>query len=162
LTVCEDPLAEVPLALALFIPAVGDVPPYGRDGQSATLLLYVEPRTVDGQVPSAKNLATWSRRFSQALALPGAFVDFLNGELGATTSNDPPAQCGVWLQSGHQPLTVMVEIEGLRLLPGRSPSSQFIGWTVATPDGKPAATVSRELIVQLCEYELHLDDFERH
>jgi hypothetical protein len=54
----------------------------------------------------------------------------------------------------------MVGIEGLRLLPGRSPSSQFIGWTVATPDGKPAATVSRELIVQLCEYELHLDDFE--
>jgi hypothetical protein len=32
---------------------------------------------------------------------------------------------------------------------------------VATPDGKPAATVSRELIVQLCEYELHLDDFEQ-
>jgi hypothetical protein len=120
----------------------------------------VEPETVDGQVPSASNLATWSRRFSQALALPGAFVDFLNGELGATTSNDPPAQCGGWLQSRHQPLTV-VDIEDLWLLPGRSPSNQFIGWTVATPDGKPAATVSRELIVQLCEYELHLDDFER-
>jgi hypothetical protein len=52
-------------------------------GLAATLLLYVEPETADGQVPSASNLATWSRRFSQALALPGAFVDFLNGELGA-------------------------------------------------------------------------------
>ncbi|MGD0043541.1 MAG: hypothetical protein ABSE84_24565, partial [Isosphaeraceae bacterium] len=76
------------------------------------------------------------------------------------TSNEPSAQLGVWLQS-YQPLTVMVDIDGLQMLPGSSPSNQFIGWTFADPDGKPAAGAARDLIVQLCEYTLHLDDFER-
>jgi hypothetical protein len=161
LTISADPLAEVPVALALFVPPRGNESHYGSDGRSATLVLYVEPQTADGQTPSASSLTTWSRRFSQALTVPGAFVDFLNGDLGATTTNDPPVQCGVWLQSQYQPLTVMVDIEGLRVLPGRSPSNQFTGWTMAAPGGKPAIEVSRDLIVQLCEYELHLDDFER-
>jgi hypothetical protein len=54
----------------------------------------------------------------------------------------------------------MVDIDGLRMLPGSSPSNQFIGWTFADPGGKPATGVVRDLMVQLCEYTLHLDDFE--
>ena len=160
LTASEDPLEGVPAASALFLPPTAGESLYGRDGRSATLLLYVEPRTVGDQVPPASDLATWSRRFSLALAVPRAFADFLDGDLGLATSNEPPAQLGVWLQS-YQPLTVMVDIDGLQMLPGSSPSNQFIGWTFADPDGKPAAETARDLIVQLCEYTLHLDDFEQ-
>ena len=64
------------------------------------------------------------------------------------------------LQS-YQPLTVTVDIYGLHMLPGSSPSNQFMGWTFADPDGKSAAGVARDLMIQLCEYTLHLDDFER-
>jgi hypothetical protein len=94
------------------------------------------------------------------LAVPRAFADFLDTDVGLATSNEPPAQLGVWLQS-YQPLTVMVDIDGLQMLPGSSPSNQFIGWTFANPDGKSAAGAARDMIVQLCEYTLHLDDFER-
>lgn len=160
LTASEDPLEGVPAASALFLPPTAGESLYGRDGRSATLILYVEPRTVGDQVPPASDLATWSRRFSLALAAPSAFADFLDGDLGLATSNEPPAQLGVWLQS-YQPLTVMVDIDGLQMLPGSSPSNQFIGWTFADPDGKPAAETARDLIVQLCEYTLHLDDFEQ-
>jgi hypothetical protein len=159
LTVSENPMNGVPTASALFLPPTAGEALYGRNGRSATLILYVEPRTADGQVPPASDLITWARRFSLALAAPRAFADFLDGDLEVATSNEPSAQLGVWLQS-YQPLTVMVNIDGLRMLPGSSPSNQFIGWTFADPDGKPAADASRDLIVQLCEYTLHLDDFE--
>lgn len=160
LTASPAPLEGVPAASALFLPPMAGESLYGRDGRAATLILYVEPRTADGQVPPASDLATWSRRFSLALAVPRAFADFLDGYLGLATSNEPPAQLGVWLQS-YQPLTDMVDTDGLRMLPGSSPSNQFIGWILADPYGKSAAGTARDLIVQLCEYTLHLDDFEQ-
>jgi hypothetical protein len=159
LTGSENPMDGVPAASALFLPPTAGESLYGRNGKSATLILYVEPRTADGEVPPASDLASWSRRLALALAMPGPFAAFLDDALGLATSNDPPAQLGVWLQS-HQPLTVMVNIDGLEMLPGSSPPNQFIGWTFADPDGKSAAGVARDLIVQLCEYTLHLDDFE--
>jgi hypothetical protein len=160
LTVSENPMDGVPVASALFLPPTAGEALYGRNERAATLILYVEPQTADGQVPAASDLASWARRFNLALAVPGALADFLDSDLGLATSNDPPAQLGIWLQS-YQPLTVMVDIEGLQMLPGSSPSNQYIGWTFAHADGKSAARVARDLTVQLCEYTLHLDDFER-
>ena len=77
LTLGENPLDGVPVASALFLPPTAGESLYGRDGRSATLILYVEPRTTEGQVPPASDLAAWHRRFSLALAVPGAFADFL-------------------------------------------------------------------------------------
>jgi len=160
LTASADPLDGVPAASALFLPPTAGEELYGRDGRTATLILYVEPRTADGEVAPPSDLATWSLRFTEALAVPGAFADFLDTDLGLATSNDAPAQLGLWLQS-REPLTVMVDINGLRMLPGSSPSNQFIGWTFADDSGKSGTGVARDLIVQLCEYSLHLDDFEK-
>jgi hypothetical protein len=160
LTGYENPMEGAPVASALFLPPTAGESLYGRNGKSATLILYIEPRTADGRVPAASDLLTWSRRFGLALAVPSAFAEFLDSNLRLATSNDPPAQLGIWLQS-YQPLTVMVDIDGLRMLPGSSPSNQFMGWTFADPDGKSAAGVARDLMIQLCEYTLHLDDFER-
>ena len=150
----------VPVASALFLPPTAGEALYGRDGRSATLILYVEPRTADGQVPPASDLAAWHRRFSRSMAVPGAFADFLAEDLGLGAFDDPPAQFGVWLQS-YQPLTVMVELNGLRVLPGSTPSNEFIGWAFAAEDGNLIADTARDLLTQLCEYTMHLDAFEQ-
>jgi hypothetical protein len=159
LTSSDNPLDEVPLASALFLPPTVGEALYGRDGRSATLILYVEPRTVNGQVPPASDLAAWHRRFSLALAVSGTFADFLAEDLGLGAFGDPPAQFGVWLQS-HQPLTIMVDTQGLRTLPGSTPSNQFIGWAFAAEDGNSIPDTARDLLTELCEYTLHLDAFE--
>jgi hypothetical protein len=160
LTVGDNPLEGVPVASALFLPPTAGEALYGRDGRSATLVLYVEPRTAAAQVPPAAGLAAWHRRFSLALAVPGAFADFLADDLGLGAFGDPPAQCGIWLQA-HEPLTIMVNPQELRILPGSTPSSQFIGWAFAAADGKSIADTAGDLLTELCEYTLHLDAFEQ-
>jgi hypothetical protein len=106
------------------------------------------------------DLAAWHERFRLALAVPRAFADFLAKDLGLATSDDPPAQLGIWLQS-TQPLTTMVDTGGLRTLPGSWSQNQFIGWALTAPDGAPAEQAARELVIQLCEYTLHLDAYEQ-
>ena len=160
LTAGANVLDGVPVASALLLPPMAGMARYGRDGRCATLLIYVEPRTVDNRVPPASGLRAWYERFGLALAVPGAFAEFLAKDLGLGTSDDPPAQVGIWLQS-HQPLTTMVDVQGLKMLPGSSPSNQFIGWAFAAPDGSPEKRTARDLLSQLCEYSLHLDDFEQ-
>ena len=159
LTAGGNPLDGVPLASALFLPPTAGESLYGRDGRLATLLLYVEPRTANGLVPPASDLAAWHRRFSLALAVPGAFAGFLAEDLRLGAFGDPPAQFGVWLQS-HQPLTIMVDVDGLRILPGSTPSNQFIGCAFAAEDGNLIPDAARDLLTELCEYTLHLDAFE--
>lgn len=58
-------------------------------------------------------------------------------------------------------LTVMVDVDGLRMLPGSSPSNQLISWAYANPDGNSVADTARDLLTQLCEYALHLDAFDQ-
>lgn len=160
LTAGEDALEGVPVASALLLPPVAGESLYGRNGRSATLLLYVEPRVADGHAPPASGLGAWYERFDLALAIPGAFAEFLAKDLGLDTSDDPAAQLGVWLQS-HDPLTAMVDSQELRRLPGSSPSNWFMGWTFATPHGRSGKETARDLLGQLCEYTLHLDAFEQ-
>ena len=160
LTAGDDALEGVPVASALLLPPVAGESLYGRNGRSATLLLYVEPRTADGQVPATSGLDAWCESFGLALAIPGVFAEFLAKDLGLGTSDDPPAQLGVWLQSDH-PLTTMVDPQELRTLPGSAPSNWFSGWAFASPDGKPGKETARDLLSQLCEYTLHLDAFEQ-
>jgi hypothetical protein len=158
LTAGEDPMGAVPDASALFLPPTTEAL-YGRDSESGTLLFYVEPRTAEGQVPPASDLRTWYRRFSLALAIPGAFGDFLQTDLGLRALGHRKNQFGVWLKS-YQPLTAMVDTQGLRTLPGSSPSNEFIGWAFSAPGGMSAGDTARDMLSQLCEYTLHLDGFE--
>lgn len=158
LTTGDDPMEGAPVASALFLPPTTRAIS-GRAERTAALILYIEPRTASGQVPPAAGLKEWYRRFSLGLAIPGAFADFLSNEVGLGTFDTPAAQCGVWLDS-HQPLTTMVDTNGLRMLPGSAPSNQFIGWAYADPDGKLSDGIAYDMMVQMCEYHLHLDDFE--
>ena len=160
LTTGQDALGGVPLASALLLPPVAGESLYGRNSESATLIIYTEPRAADGQTPSASDPAAWEQRFELALAMPGAFAQFLAKDLDLDTSDDPPAQLGVWLQS-YGPLTVMVDTRGLKTLPGSSPSNWYTGWAFAAPDGKSGQQTARDFLIQLCEYDLHLDGFEQ-
>jgi pimeloyl-ACP methyl ester carboxylesterase len=160
LTAGDDPMEGVPAASALLLPPIAGESLYGRNSDSATLILYVEPRTAAGRVPPASDLAGWYRRFNLALTIPDAFADFLAKDLGLGAFDDPPAQLGIWLKS-HQPLTSMIDTAGLRMLPGSWPSNQFIGWAFADRAGKPIGDTTRDLLIQLCEYTLHLDSFEQ-
>ncbi len=72
LTAADNPLDDVPAASALFLPPAPGESLYGRNGRAATLILYIEPRTADGQVPPAADLAAWHERFRLALQLPQA------------------------------------------------------------------------------------------
>ena len=159
LTAKDNPMEGVPVASALFLPPTAGEALYGRDGRSATLVLYIEPRTADGQVPPPSNLEVWRRRLSLSMGLTGAFADFLDKDLGLGALDDPRSQFGVWLQS-HRLLTAMVDVGGLRVLPGASVSTEFIGWAYADPDGNSIAATTRDLLTQLCEYTLHLDGFD--
>ena len=158
LTVGSNAMEGVPVASALFLPPTGE-PLYGRPERAAALVLYIEPRTAEGEVPPAAGLAAWHRNVTLTLAVPGAFADFLSKSLGLRTLRDPRAQFGIWLES-HQQLTAMVDTENLRTLPGSFVSNHFTGWAYADPDGKSASQVARDLLVQMSEYSLHLDDFE--
>jgi hypothetical protein len=160
LTADENPVEGVPAASALFVPPAPGESLYGRNGRAATLIVYIEPRTTDDHIPPPSRLAAWDERFRLALALPQAFAHFLATDLGLATSDDPPAQLGIWLHS-TRPLTRMVDTDGLRILPGSWPQNQFIGWAVTAPDGDPAAQTARDLLIQLCEYTLHLDAYEQ-
>jgi hypothetical protein len=160
LTAADNPLDGVPAASAMFQPPTPGESFYGRNDRAATLIIYIEPRTADGQVPQSADLAAWHERFRRALQLPQALADFLATDLGWLTSDSPPAQLGIWLQS-PQPLTAtMIDTEGLQCLPGSWPQNQFIGWTVSAPDGGPAEQAARELVIQLCEHTLYLDSYE--
>jgi hypothetical protein len=158
LTVGSNALEGVPVASALFLPPTGEAL-YGRPERTATLVLYIEPRTAKGEVPPAASLAAWHRNIALALSAPGAFANFLSQSLGLSTFREPRAQFGIWLES-HKQLTAMVDTEDLRTLPGSYLSNQFTGWAYADSDGKSASEAARELLVQMCEYSLHLDDFE--
>lgn len=160
LTAGEDVLAGAPVASALLLPSVAGESLYGRNGQSTTLILYVEPRTAHGQIPPASGLASWYERFDLALAMPAAFAEFLTKDLGLGTSDDPPAQLGVWLQSYH-PLTTVVDTQGLRTLPASYPSNWYSGWAFASLDGKSGTDTAGDFVSQLCEYTLHLDSFQQ-
>lgn len=159
LTASEDAVAGVPAASAVFLPPVADEALFGHDGRAA-LILYVEPKRPGGEVPPASDLATWLRRIALALTMPEAFVHFLESDMGLATAGETPAQFGLRLQS-YEPLTVMVDTNGLHRLPGAAPMNQFIGYALAAADGKPPAGAARDMLVQLCEYALRLDDYER-
>lgn len=162
LMIGDDPTKSVPFASALFLPPTGEAM-YGRPEGTATLVLYVEPQTVlQGEVPPGSDLRKWHQRIRKALTVPGAFANFLSDDLGLGLFGAPPVQFGIWLESHNKPLSTMIDTDGLRTLPGAWSANEFMGWAYADRDGKSDTDVARDIMVHLCEYRLHLDDFESH
>ncbi len=151
--------AEAPVASALLLlPEVG-MSQFGRDPRYAELVVDVEPRSPDGRPTQAMTLAAWHDLFARCLALPGVLAEFLTKELDLTTASDPPAQIGIWLKTPHA-MTELVDIEGLKSIPGSPASNWFVGYAVADPAGHKSEAAAVELLSQMCDYTLHLDGYE--
>jgi hypothetical protein len=132
---------------------------YGRDARFAELVLDIEPRGPEGGPAVPANLATWHARLTQVLALPTQLGRFLTDELGLITSDDPPAQVGVWLTT-QRSMTELVDVEQLKTVQGAMPSSQFIGWALADPNGEDADGAAVDWLTAMCDNTLHLDGYE--
>ena len=80
-------------------------------------------------------------------------------DLGLVTHDDPAARVGVLLNAARS-MTELVDTGLLHTLPGAVPSGQFLGYAIADRTGRPASDIARTMLAQLCEYTLHLGDFE--
>lgn len=147
-----------PIASAmLMFPAKGKSPS-ANISACAELRLHIERRTADGIPARPMMLVDWQARFARALSIPELFADFLSNDLGLVTSGRSQAKFGMQLRTPG-PLTEMVDIGGLKALPGNSIRDQFIGCAIADSGGISAMATAREFIMQLCE-ALNLDDYE--
>jgi len=80
-------------------------------------------------------------------------------DLGLVIHDDPAARVGVLLNAARS-MTELVDTGLLHTLPGAVPSGQFLGYAIADRTGRPASDIARTMLAQLCEYTLHLGDFE--
>lgn len=136
---------------------------FWRDPQSADFVLHIEPRERNGQPAPARGLPDWHRLFAQALSLPDVIASsLLSGELALNTPEEPSTKAAVWLTAPHD-LTELVDISGLRRLPGSYISSWFHGYAVADETtGHGASVVATEWIRRMCDDSLRLDGYEPH
>jgi hypothetical protein len=151
--------AGKPVASAMLLPPVDGIHLQGRPDSVACLWLHFEPRAQDGTTARPADLAAWHGRLQLAISLATGFSEFLAGDLGLVTHDDPAARVGVLLKAASS-MGELVDTGSLRPLPGATPSQQFLGYAIADRTGKPASDIARTTLAQLCEYTLHLDDFE--
>ncbi len=151
--------AGKPAASAMLLPPVAGMQMHGRPDGVACLWLHVEPRGPDGTVGRPADLAVWHQRLRHAISLAAGFAEFLADDLGLMTHDDPAARVGVLLNAASS-MTELVDTGLLHTLPGAIPSQQFLGYVIADRAGKPASDIARTMLAQLCEYTLHLGDFE--
>ena len=57
-------------------------------------------------------------------------------------------------------MTELVAVPDMYQLPGSPPSNIFTGYAIADSDGETPATVAVEWLRQMCDYTLHLDQYE--
>jgi hypothetical protein len=114
---------------------------YGHDSRYAELLLHIEPRDEIGEPAPAADFTAWYSHLTRALALPAAFARFLTENAKVGTYGDPPAQFAFELNA-HRSLTELVDPGGLPVVPGSQQSNQFLGYMLASRDGKNAGDVA--------------------
>jgi TIR domain len=151
--------ASSPAASAMLLPPVAGIQFHGRPDGVACLWLHVEPRRPDGTIASPVSLAVWNQRLKYAISLASRFAGFLTDDLGLATHDDPAARIAVLLNATSS-MTELIDIGPLRVLPDAVTSRQFLGYAIADRTGMPASDIALTTLAQLCEYTLHLDDFE--
>jgi hypothetical protein len=151
--------ADAPVAWArLLLPEVS-MSSYGRDPRYAELILHIDLRGLDGGPVESADIATWHKRFTQILSIPVGLKSFLTEDLEVVTADDPAAQLGVNLKTPHN-MVDLVSFKDLKILEGSQPSPWYMGWTIADRAGEPPVQVAKELLRNMCDYTLHVDDYE--
>lgn len=148
-----------PIAWArMLLPDVG-MSSFGRDPRYAEIIIHVEMRSQGDGVIEPADIPAWHKRFTQALALPGALTEFLTKSLDLSTADYPPAQLGISLKAPHGMLE-LVDVNDLKLLEGSSVAPWYMGWVIADPAGQPPDNTAVELLKLMCDYTLHVDEYE--
>lgn len=154
----QDDVAPTAWARVL-LPESGG-PSFWRDPQCADVVLHVEPRTRHGELAPARDLTSWHRHFTRALAIPQAIAaSLLVEELGLVVSREPATKVAVWL-SARDNLTQLVDINDCQRVPGTHVSGWFNAYAVADTAGQAPPAVATEWIRQMCDDVLHLDGYE--
>jgi hypothetical protein len=69
------------------------------------------------------------------------------------------ASVATWLIT-PQAMTDLVDISGYQQLPGSPISRQFDAYAVTDTDGVDAGDMAIDWMRQMCDYALHLDDYD--
>jgi hypothetical protein len=156
---CLQDSEEAPAAWARLLVPEELTRQYGRDSRCAYFVLYVEPRSADGNPAPAATLVSWHQRLCGALKLPTALTEFLAGQLGLSTSIDPTAEVGVWLKAPRV-LTELIDVDGYSSVQGSPQSNWYTGFATADPNGQRPDGLAESWLRQLCDSALHLDGYE--
>ena len=148
-----------PVAWARLILPQAEPSFYDQAPRSAQLVLHVYPRTPEGHPGPPADLPTWHCRIARVLALPGALAEFLARDLHLTTTDDPPAQAGICLDTPRT-ITELVDPQDLLAVPGSSVVPWFRGWAVAEPDGQLPTGLVHDWLTDMCDNTLHVSDYE--
>lgn len=152
-------LEAAPAASArLFLPERGG-PEFGRDPRAAQFILEIDRCRTDGVAVPGLDFSEWHRQLVSGMGLSRTVVDFLLHEVGIATGDEPPAQLGVWMRA-RASMTELVDTGPLSPIPGTFTSNAFTGYVVATTDGVDPDQAAAELLTQMCDYTLHLDEYE--
>jgi len=149
-----------------------------RDSHSALFLLDIErrPWDVDGPLASPIPFLDWHTSFRKALECPSALAGFLAQDLGLDIPGKDPtvpegleefhigprdlvASVGMWL-TAPQAMTDLVDTSGYQHLPGSPASPQFAAFAITYSEGSEAADMAIDWMRQMCDYTLHLDDYD--
>ena len=151
--------AQAPVASAMLLLAEPSRPRFGGNPRYAEFVMHIEPHTLDGSAVPPAGLATWRDRFAQILAVPKALSQFLASDLALATTAEPPAQLGIWLTTPNA-MNELIDIGNLKALPGSALVNAFTSYEIADPYGKTTAPAALDILAQLCDFTLHLDEWE--
>jgi hypothetical protein len=147
-----------PVASALMLLPEPGMSTFGRDPRFAQIVLHIQPCSAGGGPPKPASIAAWHERFKLALNIPAALAGFLTQGLQLSTTAEPPAQVGIWLNARE--IQELIALEQLTPIAGTQPVPWFNGWAVADEGGSPPSEVAVVLLRQMCDYTLHLDQYE--
>jgi hypothetical protein len=131
-----------------------------RDGhgpRTGELVLHIEPRDDHGDPAPPAGFAAWHESLVRALAVPGAFAQFLRHDVDVMTYDDPPVQVAVRFQAGHN-LSELFDAGGIRPLPGSRPSNSLLDCMTAERGGQAPADAVTDMLTRVCDHALHLEN----
>lgn len=153
-----SPLApDAPAASALLLMPEAGLSGLGRNLDGAELYIHINllmTMNADGTgSPESGSLADWYRRFAIALRVPEILAQFLES-IGLPIRDEPNAKFALQIQgrtANQLGIEEVVDFGNLEALTPRKYSAQFDGWAVADTAGKPANSLAKRFLSDLCE-----------
>lgn len=148
---------KTPAAVAVMTLSEEKVPGDGPGPRTAELMLHIEPRDGHGDPAPPAGFEAWYESLIRALAIPGAFAQFLRHDVDVVTYDDPPVRVAVRFQADRN-LSELFDTGGIRPLPGSRPSNSFLDCMTAERVGQAPADAVTDMLIRVCDHGLHLEN----